>query len=242
MARLFIGNDAPRLDEHLSPNRTFVNVGGERFQPVALGITHEVGANCVQVVDVNRDSWDDLLVCGNEGLKLYVRKPAVGFVDRRAAYGLTSATVRAAQIVDVSRDGRKDLVAVTADRLLVQLRRADGSFAPPSTSWPLTKGRGLAVGDIDGRNGADILVVQACDGRTNVPDVLLLNGGHGKSWTRVQGLPGPVPGCGDVADDLDFDHDGRSDFVVLNGGYIREADFDIGPDQLLTAGSWRATA
>ena len=238
---LFIGNDAPRLDEHLSPNRTFVNVDGERFQQVKLGITREVGANCVEVADVNRDGWDDLLMCGNEGLKLYVRRPATGFVDRRAAYGLTTGPIHMARLVDVSGDGRRDFVGVASDRLLVQLRRADGTFAPPSTSWPLTRGHGLAVGDIDGRSGADILAVQACDGRTNVPDVLLLNGGHSNGWTRVRRLPGPVPGCGDVADDLDFDRDGRSDFVVLNGGFIRDGDFDIGPDQLLTAGSWRAT-
>jgi len=238
---LFIGNDAPRLNEHLSPNRTYVNVDGERFREVKLGITHEVGATCAEVTDVNRDGWDDLLVCGNAGLKLYVRRPATGFVDRRAAYGLTTARIHMARLVDVSRDGRKDFVGVAADRLVVQLRKPDGTFGPISTSWPLSRGHGLAVGDIDGRNGADILAVQACRDEVNVPDVLLLNRGTGTSWTRFRGLPGPTPGCGDTAAPLDFDRDGRQDFVVLNGGYMRYSDADLGPDQLLTTGSWRPT-
>src|SRR4029450_12492030 len=29
---LFLGNDEPRYDDHTSPNRTFVNVGGTRFR------------------------------------------------------------------------------------------------------------------------------------------------------------------------------------------------------------------
>jgi hypothetical protein len=239
---LFIGNDFPRTDGRLSPNRTFLNVDGERFRQASLGITREIGANCVEVTDVNRDGWDDLLVCGNAGLTLYVRQPATGFIERRAAYGLTSAIVHAARIVDVSGDGRRDLVAVTTDRLLVQLRRVDGTFAPASISWPLARGHGLAVGDIDGQHGPDIFVVQACSNEVNVPDVLLLNNGMGTAWAPFRGLPGPVPGCGDVADDLDFDHDGRRDFVVLNGGYIRDSDVDIGPDQLLTTGPWHPPA
>lgn len=236
---LFIGNDEPRLNEHLSPNRTYVNTHGEGFREVKLGITHEVGATCVEVVDVNRDGSDDLLVCGNAGLKLYVRRPATGFVDRRVAYGLTAGRIHTARVVDVSGDGRKDFVGVAADRLVVQLRRRDGTFAPISTEWTLTRGHGLAVGDIDGRDGADILAVQACRDEVNVPDVLLLNRGGGTSWRLYQGLPGPTPGCGDVAGVLDFDRDGRDDFVVLNGGYLRYSDADVGPDQLLTAGTWR---
>jgi hypothetical protein len=239
---LFVGNDYPRLDDHHSPNRTYVNVNGERFKQVRLGITHEVGAECAQVADVNSDGWQDLLVCGNEGLRLYIRRPGSGFVDRRAAYGITTEGERDALLADVNRDGRRDLVALGGGRVLVQLRRHDGTFARVSTSRAVTRGHGVAVGNLDGRRGADIYVVRACANAVNVPDLLLMNEGNGRDWIRNKRLPGLVSGCGDVAASLDFDRDGRDDLVVLNGGYLRYSDGDQGPDQLLTTGSWKPPA
>jgi hypothetical protein len=70
------------------------------------------------------------------------------------------------------------------------------------------------------------------DGR-NVDDVLLLNGGHGRTWTRTH-VPGGIAGCGDAAATIDFDRDGLADVVVINGGGRRGR----GPDELLTMGSW----
>jgi hypothetical protein len=230
---LFIGNDEPRQDNHLSPNRLYIN-RKDHFEQAHMGIAKEVGAQCVQVIDINRDGHDDLLVCGNAGLKMYVRAGS-RFVDRARRYGLTTDLIRTARFVDLNGDGRTDLIGVEAHRVVVQLRRADRTFGPIAFSHALTIGHGLAIGDVNGRHGADIYVVQACQHNVNVPDLLLLNRGDGVHWSKAP-VPRAVPGCGDVGAPLDFDHDGRADFVVLNGGYLRHSDVDVGPDQLLTMG------
>ncbi len=122
----------------------------------------------------------------------------------------------------------------------VRLRRADGDLGHIVMSHRLRHGHGVAVGDIDGRNGQDILVVQGCVGNENEPDMLFLNDGSGRSWHRLT-LARGVPGCGDVAASLDFDRDGKDDFVVLNGGGSNGRLDLPGPDQLLTMGTWPAT-
>jgi hypothetical protein len=94
-------------------------------------------------------------------------------------------------------------------------------------------GTGFAVGDVDGARGNDVFLVQGCvDGR-NVDDVLLLNDGHGRTWTKAR-VPRGIDGCGDAAATIDFDRDGMDDVVVINGGGRRGP----GPDQLLTLGGW----
>ena len=60
---LFLGNDSPREDGRLSPNRTYINVDGTFFQQVFMGVTKEEGTHCVQVLDMNHDGRDDLAVC-----------------------------------------------------------------------------------------------------------------------------------------------------------------------------------
>jgi FG-GAP-like repeat len=230
---LFVGNDTPRRDGRPSPNRTFVNVHGTRFREVRLGLTRETGAECVQVLDVNHDGRDDLLTCGVDDLQLDVRLPRGGFVDRGDALDVPSVSAVWARIEDVNRDGRRDLLVERTHRLTIQLRLPSGRFGPVVYRRRLHAGVGFAVGDIDGTRGEDIFIVQGCvDGR-NVDDVLLLNGGNGRTWTRTH-VPGGIAGCGDAAATIDFDRDGMADVVVINGGGRRGR----GPDQLLTMGSW----
>jgi len=239
---LFLGNDEPRQDTHVTPNRTFVNEGGKRFHEVDLGITREEGSACVQVLDVNDDGRDDLLLCGDNETLLYVREGS-GFVQANDRYGVPSSPIaNAAEIGDVNDDGHDDLILVRLNDLEVRLGQPDGSFGPAVLTRPLAHGHGLAIGDVDGDRTPDIYTVDGCDDRVNAPDVLLLNGGDGTTWTQV-GLP-PLPagefaGCGDTAAMVDFDRDGMQDIVVLNGGgNAQPLDLD-GPDQLLTLGTWR---
>ncbi len=239
---LFIGNDEPRQDAHLTPNRTYVNVDGRRFREVNLGITRQDGSACVQVLDVNGDGRDDLLLCGDERTLLDVRT-AGGFVDEAARYGVPAFPIaNGAEIVDVSGDGVADLMVVHLYELLVRVGHPDGSFGSPVLTRTLGHGHGLAIGDVDGDDTPDIYAVDGCVDRVNQPDVLLLNGGDGTHWTQI-GLPplpaGELAGCGDTAAMVDFDRDGKQDIVVLNGGgNDQPLDLD-GPDQLLTLGSWR---
>jgi hypothetical protein len=230
---LFVGNETPRRDGRPSPNRTFVNVHGTRFREVRLGLTTETGAACVQVLDVNHDGRDDLLVCGNDGLHLDVRVPRAGFVDRAGSLNVPAVHAVWARLDDVNRDGRRDLLVERLHRFTVQFRLPSGRFGPIVYRRRLRDGTGFAVGDVDGARGNDVFLVQGCvDGR-NVDDVLLLNGGHGRTWTRAR-VPGGIDGCGDAAATIDFDRDGMDDVVVINGGGRRGS----GPDQLLTLGDW----
>jgi hypothetical protein len=239
---LFLGNDEPRYDSHITPNRTFVNVKGKRFREVDLGITREDGSACVQVLDVNGDGRDDILLCGDTQALLYVRR-GNGFVAANAAYGVPSYPIaNGAEIVDLSGDGIDDLVMVHLDRVEIRLGGSDGSFGPPIFERPLAHGHGLAIGDVNGDGAPDVYAVDGCEDRVNAPDVLLLNGGDGRSWTQLALpplSPGELAGCGDTAAMVDFDRDGMQDIVVLNGGgNDQPLDLD-GPDQLLTLGSWR---
>jgi len=232
---LFIGNHEPRRDGRPTPNRTFINVHGVRFKEVRVGLTGPVGSHCVQVVDVNHDGRDDLLLCGDRRLRLYVRQPdGPLFVNRAARYGVHPVLAFWARIVDVNGDGRGDLVVEQTHRLTVQLGRPDGHFGPPVYSMELEKGHGFAVGDIDGRGGPDLLAVQGCVNDRNIDDILLLNDGTGRDWTR-EPIPEDTPGCGDAAAAVDFNRDGKADLIVLNGN----GGNDPGPDQLLTIGGGR---
>jgi hypothetical protein len=230
---LFVGNDTPRRDGRPSPNRTFVNVHGTRFEQVHLGLTEEDGAECVQVLDVNHDGRDDLLTCGNDGLHLWVRRPDGPFVDRAERFNVPGVQAVWARIDDVN-GGRADLLVERAHRFTIQLRHPNGRFGRIVYRRRFRAGAGFAVGNIDGIHRSDVLIVQRCVGGNNVDDVLLSNRGDGRTWTRVP-IPGNLHGCGVAAASIDFDRDGLDDFVVINGAGRRGG----GPDQLLTMGTWQ---
>ncbi len=236
---LFVGNMAPRQDDHRSPNRTFINKGGRRFREVRLGLTREVGTFCVQVADVDRDGREDVLLCESRKLRLYLRR-SKRFVDASKAFGLRERRAVWARLAPLGGDQGLDIAVVMRGRLSVRLRSPAGRFRPPVLRRRLTIGQGLAVGNIDGRRGRDLLIVQGCKDGTNVDDLLLLNDGTGSGW-REHELPSGAAGCGDVATALDFDRDGMKDFVVMNGAG-QGGPATLGPDQLLTMGDWSASS
>ena len=90
----------------------------------------------------------------------------------------------------------------------------------------------VTVGDVDGRLGLDLFVVQGCTPHGNAGDLLLLDA---PGWDYDPVFAPPVGrGCGDTAAMLDVDGDHRQDVVVTNGRWARR-----GPVQVLTAGPWR---
>jgi hypothetical protein len=233
---LFIGNTYPRKDKHRSPNRLFLNQTGSAFtEDRGSGLTRELGARCVQVLDFDSDGWDDLVICGKTGrpLKLFRNSHTDGFIDVTHSMGVRGQAA-GAQLADINGDGRLDLIRIGTHSLRVQLGGA-AHIRRASFIRPLANGVWFALGDANGDGRIDVYAVQGCVGRRNRPDVMLIN-------RRSTGLvPVPVPeaheGCGGYASPIDFDSDGKTDFVVVNGqGRWRVGSPVVGPVQLITFG------
>jgi len=235
---LFVGNEHPRANGRRSPNRTFVNVGGARYRQVWLGATAEVGARCAQAADHDGDGWDDLLVCGQRRLYLYRnvrdRQGDRRLVDVARRLGIDQGGVVHAWLGELNGDGHADLVSVRPWRLQVRPGRGDGTFRRPVVDLGVRAASSVAVGDLDGRGGPDIVLVRGCAGGRNLADeVFLARAGWG--FGRVR-LPGRPSGCGDVAAAIDIDRDGADEVVIMNGA----RDGGRGPIQVFTTGgAWR---
>ncbi len=236
---LFIGNGSPRADGLPTPNRTYLNVHGDSYHQVRIGATGERGAECARAIDYDRDGWQDLFVCGQRRLFLYRNRRAADggrrLHDIAPRLGIDLPFVTSVLLGDLDRDGHRDLVTVQADRLLVFAGRRGGTFGAPRLLTPLTAGRWVTWGDLDGRHGADLFVVQTCTGGRDVRDLILLDRGPGWRYSTGTHVPRADGGCGDLAATIDIDGDGTDEVIVLNGvrgpwGGIR------GPVQVLTTG------
>lgn len=230
---LFVGNQYPRQDGIPVPNHLLINQGGTSFAAAPeFGIDVEVGGMCAQAADIDRDGWEDLLVCGQTGLHLYRNDGGTGFVEITGAWGVGSLTsgLHSARLADLTGDGKLDLALVTQTSLVV-LPQGASSFGPMSFRFTLKAGRWVAVGDFQGDGALDLFVVQKCRNGINDPDYLLLGDGTGVSFSEVA-LPQTSQGCGDIAEPIDHDGDGDDEFIVLNGlGYTAQ-----GPVQLIASG------
>jgi hypothetical protein len=246
---LFVGNEVGRTDGEVSANRTFVNGSGAPMAMRRLGPIGDKGAVCVQAVDQDRDGWQDLLLCGGSNqpgqanrsetdrLYLFRNRPAAGggrrLVGVTAQLGIAVRGVRDARLVRINGDRILDLVLVGSHKLTVWPGRGDGGFDPPAYVQSLAAGNAVGVGDVDGRRGNDLFVVQGCTkGLGNISDVLLVHE-HGFDFNAVL-APAVHRGCGDTAAMLDLDGDGADEVVVGNGRWASR-----GPLQVLTAGNFR---
>ena len=228
---LYSGTAALRSDGLPSPNRLYLNTGhGSMLDSPAMGLDLDIGSRCAHTVDYNSDGWPDLLVCGDiGGLHLFKNDRGRGFEDVSAILGAQASAVDAA-MVDVNHDGRPDLLTLTSNTLAERLQRADGTFAPPHAILALHNGMALAVGDVNADHNPDIYVVGGRSGNTNAPDYLLL--GNATGGFSTQPIPETTVGYGDRVYPLDYNHDGLTDFLVLNGG--GDSANVPGPIQLLT--------
>jgi hypothetical protein len=224
---LFVGNAFPRevtgdpCDDPANglpdeQSKLFLNSAGAGFRAVRTwGITGYGGTRCAEVVDVNRDGWDDLLVCGNTATKLYVSNQGTGFTDVAAATGLAGIH-NDADFGDLDNDGDQDLVTAVWGRLEYRLNNG-GTLGAPTRLYTVSSGgggRAVSVGDADGDGDVDVYaLISNVPAGTNPDDVVLRN--NALSFTPV-----PVPsaaGVGDAVAALDGNADGRSEFLVLNG-------------------------
>ena len=231
---IFSGSAAVRPDGLPAPNRLFLNTGhGSMLDTPSMGLDLNIGSGCAHQVDYNSDGWPDLLVCGRSdttalGLHLYENDHGTGFRDVSAVLGATVLAEEAA-MVDINHDSRPDLVTLTLTQLAVRLQAADGSFSPPRVITSLRAGRAVAVGDVNADHNPDVYVVAGKGGSvTNQADLLRIGTPTGTFPTQLP-VPESSVGQGDHAYPIDYNRDGLTDFLVLNG-----RDTNPGPFQLLS--------
>jgi hypothetical protein len=221
------------------PNKFYVNNSGIRYTNSPwYGVNKEEGARCVQGADFNGDFLQDFLLCDGT-LKLYENVAGSRFSDRALALGV-NVKPRSARLVDLNRDGWLDLAVATGSQFFVQLwDRTNGTFQPPVFRMGLKDGQSIAAGDADGDGWPDVYI---CEGGSadlgNFPDFLLINDGTGRGFTRAQ-IPQATEGAGQWVEAIDYNRDGRTDFIVLNGKWAGPDDGSgfrglAGPVQLIT--------
>ncbi len=217
---IFAGSASLRPDSLPAPDRLYLGTGhGSMLDSPAMGLDLDIGAGCAHTVDYNSDGWPDLLVCGRYdttplALHLFKNEQGHGFQDVSSVLGPTVDAEDAA-LVDINHDSRPDLITLTATTLAERLQRADGTFAAPKTIRTVQDGTSLAVGDVNGDHNPDIYVVGRRTGNANAPDYLLL--GNASGGFTTQPIPETTVGAGDRVYPLDYNRDGLTDFLVLNG-------------------------
>jgi VCBS repeat protein len=228
---IFSGTAALRADGLPSPNRLYLNTRhGSMLDSPSMGLDLDIGSRAAHTVYYNNDGWPDLLVCADVGgLHLFRNDQGRGFTDVSSVLGAPVGASDAA-MADVNHDGRADLITLTSTAVAERLQRADGTFAPPSTILKVQSGMTLAMGDVNADHNPDIYVVGGAAGTGNAPDHLLL--GNATGGFTTQPIPETTAGRGDRVYALDYNRDGLTDFLVLNGG--GDSANVVGPIQLLS--------
>ncbi len=222
------GNEAPdlyvtaqpeRIDALQSANRLFRNVDGRYFAPVESSLLNRsMGGNCVVASDFDGDGDDDLFVCVTQpvdglqpGARLFVNTAGV-LTDRTQAWGIAPTYDSDIEVADFDGDGTLDFAQLRKRAVHVSLQR-DGRFVPAFT-YPTAFAAAMAVGDVNGDGRPDLYVAQRTAG--NDDHLMLVNDGTGTSVTSI-GIPQASFGSADDVLSLDYDGNGLTDFLVLNG-------------------------
>jgi hypothetical protein len=202
------------------PSSFFRNDKGA-FEQVDLGIRPSTsGWPTSTWADWDGDVDPDLLVLDGDAGAIAYRNHR-GRYRRVAFTSVPHAHWISATWTDVDADARIDLHLISKTRSLV-LRNSKAGFVPIH-DMRLRVGRMSAWLDIENDGDLDAFIVQGAHGsgprrgRTNVPDVLLLNDAGDLRRVDQPSLRGPAAGNGDAAVTGDFDQDGRVDLFVANG-------------------------
>jgi hypothetical protein len=237
---LFVDDMHPRTDGLPTTDRLFLNLGADPVDGHWLGFQDDPGSGveleqgdrgCDFTADFNHDGLDDIVFCGSTTMRWYRNNGDGTFTDVHIQLLGGPFFASDAKLTDVNGDGIADLVYAKVPQWGVRLGTASGTFAKART-WPLTAGRMVEVGDVDGNGTPDVYVLQGngtpgCNKScpTNYPDYLYSNDGHG-NFTQVATIN--ASGSGDTVDRIDVNNDGTFELIVGNG-----ANLTPGPLQLL---------
>jgi hypothetical protein len=213
---LFAGAKPDRGDGLPSLNRLFVNRAGTeyRYAP-SSGLGNELRASSAEVGDLDKDGWQDMVVLGS-GLRVYHNEQGSGFTEVRKAVGLDHWP-NDVTLADVNGDTWLDVIEVWRGKFEVRINDKDGTFSF-AFSAPLEHGYGVAAGDVNGDDRSDIYVLRGdFNGGTNAPDQVFLNDGTGRSFSQMPSVPSTSEGAAESVLPLDYDGNGLTDFLVLNG-------------------------
>jgi hypothetical protein len=231
-ADLFIADRPDRTDGLPSRHRVLANPSGSHYEPRSVvGFDAASGADCLRAADLDRDGWQDIVLCERaisrpDGMGIRVLRNVKGrLVDVTRRVGIPVANVVDAVVADMDGDHVPDIVQVTPWELRIWIRR--GSHYVPGYHHALTSAVAVAAGDVNGDGAPDLYIAQGTADK-QVPDLMLVNGGGG--W-HFRSMPIPQARTGSAESVIATDHDrnGLTDFVVLNG---RGSQRD-GPIQLI---------
>ncbi len=247
---ILVGNVSPRNDGMPSPNRLFLNEGPNGWRPapeLGLDLEYSVGGaglpgsrfgggnwpmGRLATLDADTNGWADVLMCAKspedkvQSLHLFHNDEGEGFRDITADSGLAGIAALDAAVADLTGDGQPDLVVVNYQGLTICLN--DGGKFAVGYHMPLGDAFRVAVADATGDGSSDIYVMRTLGTPgPDIPDLLLLNDGSYRDYTAIE-LPA-VPGT--VRDDavypIDYDRDGKAEFLVLHGHSLHAAPLQL---------------
>jgi hypothetical protein len=237
---ILVGNVSPRSDGKPSPNRLFVNEGNGRFRPApefGLDLEYSVGGagrpgsahgggnwpmGRLRTVDADGNGWTDVMMCAQrthdavQRIHLFHNDEGRRFDDVTADVGLGGIEARDVSVADLTGDGQPDLVIVNRNGLTICLN--DHGRFRIGYQHPIDHAFRVAVADADGDGHPDIYVMRTSGvPGPDIPDLLLVSNGTFCDYRAIV-LPAVD---GTVRDDdvypIDYDRDGRSEFLVLHG-------------------------
>jgi len=212
---LYVGNKFPRTDGKQSKNKLFINQGGQSFRPAPeYGLNKQVGGKTIQAVDYNEDGFKDLLVCGERRLYLFRNAGGRAFSDVTRHLGIADPC-EAALFANIDGRGRPDLVRLAEGRVTATPQRG-ARFRKPSLSREVRGGEYLAAGRVNRDRLADLYVVQSGPIDKDRPDLMLLNKRGGEDFDKLE-MSQTTRGKGDYVAAIDYDGNGRDEFIVMNG-------------------------